>query len=510
MFARFRTLTCALGVVAAVFSCVGEASAARARAKIVGDRVVTSDNGPLRGAPFFTDNWSTDAFNQDPSAYEAEFKKVATDFGMNVVRICPYMGTYNIDLKADAAYRARYTQMVKTTVQWAEEANIYAIINCHNQSGGWGYTAVRNFWEVMLDPNQNGGVDYANKTHVIFELTNEPDPQVAKADYQKLYDFVRSKAPNSMILLGSHVGPTKDGFAPSDLDALNVDWTKTAYAYHCYEGAFDPVGSTPSDKVWTQQSPLFEDYSSAKNPNGFPVICTETVALTRANDLPIDYSILSKTLRQAEDAGVGWMVWAPRFNFQGLGNPSPQFNFAPSDIAFRQAFTNAMTSVGLSVSTFKNQSGNGASAPPPPGGSGNVSYPINRDAWTAVDLQGCSASVGYGITSFDAWVFPGETQREDQFRFAEIDFGANGWNDLAMEYATASGPLRVYVWHAGDASNNYAWTYLGEIYGPGTGGWNTFKYTGLRLNRFVTGKRRLIFRAVQNGANIRKFQFKRS
>ena len=522
MFSRFtpsrpararRGFTLALGLVAAGFAAMvapTDAEAQRARARVSGDVLVTSDGGRLRGAPVFFDNWNHTDFDQKRSTYRQEFERVTRDFGLNVVRICPYMGSYEINLKTNNSLREDYMDWILTYVKWARDNNVYAIINCHNQTQGWNKQAVLDFWEVVMDPNQNAdGMNFANQSHVMFELTNEPLVNESKGDWQAIYDFVRGKAPNSIIIVGSLIGPDQNGYSPNDLNALNVDWSKTVYGFHCYQGAFDPVGSPLDDRVWTIQAPKFTNYSSSKNPNGFPVLCTELVSLTNANDLPINYDILGKTIRQAEDAGIGWITWAPRMQYQAIGNPTDSFNIYHNDIDFDGNFINAMNANGLSVATFRNESGNGSGSSS--GGSNNVGYPINWNADQATIPVGCKVYQGFGVASFDAWQNnTNEPNRFDQFRVGYRDYGSNGFNDIAFRYATASPFMKVRVWAQYDSSGGNKWDFLGTIHCPGTGGWDNYSWSGIKLNRYITGNRRIIFRAAENGGNVQRLQFKRS
>ena len=507
------------------------ALAERPTALIQNDRLLTSDGGTLRGAPVFFDNWNHRDFAANRELYEAEFRAVVNDYGMNVVRICPYMGTYGINLKTNSTLRAEYMDFILTYVKWAEKYGVYAMINCHNQSGGWGEQAVRDFWEVVLDPANNAdGLDFTTKSHVMFELTNEPDPQASKGDWQGIYDLVRAKAPDSILIVGSLVGPDKDGYAPQDLDRLDVDWSKTAYGFHCYEGAFEPQGSVPNPKVWTQQARAFMDFESPRNPEGFPVVCTELVSLTRANDLPIDFSILGHTVEQAEDAGIGWVTWAPRFQYRSIGNPTDSFNIQHEQIDFDLNFKQTMEARGLSVEAFRAESGNADYAedgaidtplrmadgkdgrqvedtPEPP--SDDVAYPIDFAADGVTHVLGATVYPGFGLGSFDTYVFGTETRRRDQFRVTTVDFGDNGFNAIGLRYATDASHVRARVWSQPKGNPTARWTYLGDIVGGRTGGWNDFATAGTRLGSHVTGEQHVIFRCMGGAANISDIRFDR-
>ena len=182
-----------------------------------------------------------------------------------------------------------------------------------------------------------------------------------------------------------------------------------------------------------------------------------------------------------------------------------------------KAFIDANTSNGsggiLDALNQRGWNGGGGTTPDPePEPEPEARADIVRNAWRATNLAGCVAYDGFGIGSFDAYRFDGESQLYDHFRFRNVDFGA-GRNDIAFRYATADGQqLQVNVFWQDTPANNYRWNYVGTIYGNSTGGWNTFRWTGVRLsgNRVLTGRKTVVFQCVGGSANVKQIRFKQN
>ena len=375
----------ALTLAAAVAGLSAPAEAAPARAKIDNDNnVVTHTNKPLRGAPWFMDTFGYDHFNNNRSTYENYFATVR-DYGINTVRIAPYMFSYDVNFQAadgfGAEVRRKYTDYILTCVKWAAKYDIYAVINLHTQqSNKWDKGNIRAFWETILDPSQNAdNMNYANQSHVIFELFNEPDwkdpdGNSRLGDYQEIYNLVRDAAPDSMILIGSHVGAKRQNFAPSNLASLSVDWSKSAYAYHVYEGPGASDGS--GDRIDPKQWEAGDDFRDS-----YPTIVTELYSLTNANDFPIDWRTLRITVSQGEARDWSWMCWAPRVNYANLNGDGSGTTHDESK--FDDQFTDELAKEGVDLSdTAGGVGGDDGGGDNPYAGDRRV-----RDQWKGYVLQ---------------------------------------------------------------------------------------------------------------------------
>ncbi|MEO1237624.1 MAG: cellulase family glycosylhydrolase [Planctomycetota bacterium] len=362
-----------------------DAGAAPARAKVQNGNVVTSSGQPLRIAPWFMDTWHYNDFNNNRGIYRNYFNTIKS-YGINCVRITPYMGDYDRDLATNTNARNQYTDIIQTVVGWAGQEGLYVIVNNHTRfHSTWNYNVARNFWDQVLKPgNYSNNLNLANQTHVLFELTNEPQPNQAKGDYQRLYDFVRNKAPNSHIIIGSHFKADDQGFNRNDLAALNVDWSKTSYGFHAYDWPDGNGNITPNSMNYA--------VSEFRN-NGYPIICTEMFSLETPDDLPMNFNNIGETIEAAEDRNISWAVWAPRANYQAIGNGNDQFNQYHDQIKFDSRFTNELSSRGINLGDTSGggNSGGGNGGGNNGGGSGTFPGPLElKSQWKQwnVDVEG--------------------------------------------------------------------------------------------------------------------------
>ncbi|MFC4701266.1 cellulase family glycosylhydrolase [Glaciecola siphonariae] len=301
-----------------LFTMSSMADAARGRVKIDSDNNVVADNGvKLRGAPFFLDIFAISDMKNNDQAYKDYFMSVAKDYNMNLVRCSPWIGNWAYMQKGDIWYedhKDKISHLIDRCVTWAEEAGIYAVINMHIEFG----TTVnlqksKDFWGLYAGK-------YKNKTHVIYELVNEPDIPSAKQNMSALYSYVRNLAPNTHLILWSPNNPSALPVADIRNNSSGIDYSNASVGYHIYEYI---VGK----RVQHDKADEYRDE--------FPTINTEFYSLTDANYYPIDYEFLVDNIKVMEDRGYSWMQWSPVFNYKNTNQ-----NLDNDDLKFSSTYKN--------------------------------------------------------------------------------------------------------------------------------------------------------------------------
>jgi hypothetical protein len=124
-----------------------------------------------------------------------------------------------------------YDQMLRPVVDYAREKGIYAIIDWHYIDDTTPHRETTNAFWSDIAPR------FANDSHVLFELFNEPindgDWESVRTDMQAWYDTVRQSAPQNLVLVGTPnwsqiVGPT----ATTPINGTNVMYVAHMYPLH--------------------------------------------------------------------------------------------------------------------------------------------------------------------------------------------------------------------------------------------------------------------------------------
>lgn len=143
----------------------------------------------------------------------------------------------------DPVYYGPYVYpLLRSIVDYCKTKDLYVIIDCHDVANTWEYTTrVNDFWSYMAPR-------FANDSHVLFELFNEPINDVqggdnddrwlsVRADMQLWADTVRSHAPNNLILASGPswsqiIGPAVD----YPISGGNVVYVSHIYPIHWLSG----------------------------------------------------------------------------------------------------------------------------------------------------------------------------------------------------------------------------------------------------------------------------------
>lgn len=197
-------------------------NAQRSRVQIQDGTLVTDRGTLLHGAYI-----STDYLNYIPTEDEISAIK---ELGLNCVHL--YAECAAVTESPGHNYVA-----VDSIINMTERDSLYLVLtigNCGDE-GSFDSSFVNDFWKYYAPR-------YKDKTHVIYEIMNEPFAWSAPYDSRTLtmerqaYDTIRSYAPETHILFMSYAGANNADSAISDIKQLgDVDWSKASIATHGYQ-----------------------------------------------------------------------------------------------------------------------------------------------------------------------------------------------------------------------------------------------------------------------------------
>jgi hypothetical protein len=194
--------------------------AQRGRVQIQNGTVVTDRGTLLRGARI-----STDGSYYMPSENDIAGIK---DLGLNSIHIyaeCPN----------NCGFAGQNAAIIDSIVNMTESDSLYLVMtigNCGDE-GSFDSAFVNEFWKFYAPR-------YKNKTHVVYEINNEPFPWSPPYDTATLamerraYDTIRYYAPETHILFMTYSWPIKPDSAVYDIHQLGsgVDWSNASIAAH--------------------------------------------------------------------------------------------------------------------------------------------------------------------------------------------------------------------------------------------------------------------------------------
>lgn len=206
-----------------------------------------ADNGrPLRG-PYTSSEWG------DPAPRERLEEMKA--LGFNAVHL--YAECFDLNYPNPGSTAPGYSaSRIDRVVADTRELGLYLVMTIGNgaNNGNYNLAYARDFWNFYAPR-------YANETHVIYEVHNEPvawSPPYASAQNGALnmevevYNLIRGHAPDSPVLLFSYSvlwGAGAGDDALTDIRAFNqsvfgdqnATWNNLAVGFHGYAGAQNTV-----------------------------------------------------------------------------------------------------------------------------------------------------------------------------------------------------------------------------------------------------------------------------
>ena len=237
---------------------------------------VQTDTGfPLRGGPITVSRNAYCEPGQEPDATHTCSTNWAMDvnnwikmknMGINTGRITlfdfnnkahkPNRPIWDID---DDNQLDTLLSKLDQVIDAAEEAGMYAVIDYH-EVGSLHAAWLTKFWTAAAPR-------YANRTHVLYEMVNEPGNLTSTKLNQmaNVYEIIRTNAPNTHVIHFS-VQSMKNNLVPTVNDYKNRINNNTSVTLDFSAGndsvGFHTYGTTSSNNIVTLR-------------NTFPVICTE-------------------------------------------------------------------------------------------------------------------------------------------------------------------------------------------------------------------------------------------
>ena len=284
----------------------------------------TDSNTPLRGGTAWI--WEKQG-QEEPESYY----KLMSSKGLNAVRMILF-DTWEVETYTpstsfkptdwnDAAYRTRQLARMERAVNYASKYGMYIIINSHNHIPQYNEAYVNALWTYVAPY-------FANRTHVLYELANEPMNGIGKNGdmdmgtagalqsprlqaLKRTYNIARAAAPNTMLLIltppgindfafGTGMGNLADSFAKLPGE---VDWTKTAVAYHLYNNDAAWGAATKAKNLRN----LHQRYAGWPSENSFPPGVNGLYSVDEWRSPSFDNDLYVN--QTCEKLGIGWDMW---------------------------------------------------------------------------------------------------------------------------------------------------------------------------------------------------------
>lgn len=199
----------------------------RGRPSIVNNSIVTDTGVPLRGE----NPRATDTVRNDPNFWV----DLRDNYHLNTVRLLVYREPLNYPggcgMDCDLPTVQEIIPHLDEWVERASEQGFYVIIDYH-PVGGRDETDATDWW-AHVAPR------YKDRTHVIYEVTNEPGgASLPLAEYmERMRVRIRADAPDTMMILWSMENAYDnniDAILQYTPTSIHADWTKAIIAIHMY------------------------------------------------------------------------------------------------------------------------------------------------------------------------------------------------------------------------------------------------------------------------------------
>jgi hypothetical protein len=219
---RMKQALCKIAIgLGALLASSTDASATRGRVKVANNTIVTDTGTLIRGARVSLDIW-------DETPSQADVDTIKNSRGLNAFHIyAEYPGSNKA-----AGYNSAKVDKV---VDMADQSDLYVVltIGSGGDNGSFNGAYVTAFW-AFYAPR------YKDKTHVVFEVVNEPQAWSAPYNNNTLtmeknaYTQIRGLAPDTHIMMMSYSQPNNWTQAATECANLGITWDNASVAFHTY------------------------------------------------------------------------------------------------------------------------------------------------------------------------------------------------------------------------------------------------------------------------------------
>jgi hypothetical protein len=280
----------------------------------------TDANTPLRAGTAWV--WSGEP-QEPPASYYRQMREA----GLNAVRIILFdvwsqeqgYATYDWN---KPAYRRVMLERLERAVNHCSENGLYAILNAHNKSP----SPHPKYLEPLNTELWTSVAPYfAGRTHVAYELANEPIPGAGKdgklePEHERtlealvrVHALARKLAPETHLMILTPCGIsgwgtlTAMGNLTRHFETLSgtIDWTKTSVAYHLYHADTNLFPKAENLRA------LHRSYPGWPSENNFPPGFPGEKLGAQSGDMErsVKYGDDTFVLQTCERLGLGWSQW---------------------------------------------------------------------------------------------------------------------------------------------------------------------------------------------------------
>lgn len=217
------------------------------------------------------------------------FKQMSEEWNADVVRLAMY--TAEPSGYCTDGDKETLKQLIKDGVKYAEEAGMYVIVDWHILSD---FNPHTNKEEAIKFFDEMAG-EFADKTHVIYEICNEPNGGVAwseiKSYAEEVIGVIREKDEDAIILVGT---PNWSQMVDQAAADPITDYNNIMYTLHYYAG-------THKESLRNTMVQAIKD--------GLPIFVSEYGICDASGNGALDYEQADKWVETMNQYGVSYVAW---------------------------------------------------------------------------------------------------------------------------------------------------------------------------------------------------------
>ena len=216
---------------------------------------------------------------------ETLFSELSRDLGVNVFRIPVYTWGVGVVGYCTGGNQENVKQKVRDGVEYAEKADMYAIVDWHILQDGDPNIYIEEAKAFFAEMAET----FKDHTNVIYEICNEPNGvewKDIKRYAEEIVPLIRNLDPDSVVIVGTPEWSQRLDEAAAD----PLEYPNIMYTLHFYE-ELRSVARTASQ-------------------NGLPVFVTEYGVTASSGGFPRDLEEADRWIDFLEQEGISYCMWS--------------------------------------------------------------------------------------------------------------------------------------------------------------------------------------------------------